>query len=186
MKVILNDYIENLGERGDVVEVKPGYARNFLLPKRLAYLDTPGNRRQFEQEQSHWEEFDLSRRTAAERLAKELEGVELLFERRAGEKDVLFGSVSAQDIARALEDRGIEVDKRRIMLENPIKTIGSFAVEVQIHREVQVALPLHVVRPGEEPERGEDVETEVIEATIPVEGGSVDEEGSSFLGTPLD
>jgi len=105
MKVILNDYIEHVGERGDSVDVKPGFARNYLLPKALAYPDTPGNRRRFEQEQHHWEEMDLGRRSAAEGLAKGLDGVELKFERRAGEKDVLFGSVSVADIAKELRDR---------------------------------------------------------------------------------
>ena len=95
MKVILNDHIEHLGERGDSVVVKPGYARNYLVPKGLAYLDTPGNRMRFEQEQNRWEEMDLHRRSAAEKVAAAMHGYGARFERRAGEKDVLFGSVSA-------------------------------------------------------------------------------------------
>ena len=91
MKVILNDYIEHLGERGDSVTVKPGFARNYLLPKGLAYPDTPGNRKRFDEEQKNWEEMDLERRSAAEKLAADLDGNKLLFERRAGERDVLFG-----------------------------------------------------------------------------------------------
>ena len=98
MRVILNDHIDHLGERGDVVEVKPGYARNYLLPKGLAYLESDGNRRRFEEEQKNWEEMDLNRRSAAEKMAADLDGTELLFERRAGEKDVLFGSVNIADI----------------------------------------------------------------------------------------
>jgi len=151
MKVILNDYIEHLGERGDSVEVKPGYARNYLLPKGLAYPDTPGNRRRFDQEQKHWEEMDLSRRSAAEVLARQLDGNQLLFERRAGEKDVLFGSVSVADIANELAAKGFDIDRRRILLDHPIKELGAFEVKVSVHRDFQVTLPIQVVRPGEEP-----------------------------------
>jgi len=160
MKIILNDYIAHLGERGDSVVVKPGFARNYLLPKGLAYPDTPGNRRRFDQEQKHWEEMDLGRRSAAEGLAKDFDGTELLFERRAGERDVLFGSVSVADIAKDLSDKGIEIDRKRIMLEHPIKKLGNFEVEFNIHRDIQVTLPVFVVRPGEEPNRDGDV-TEV-------------------------
>jgi large subunit ribosomal protein L9 len=166
MRVILNDYIEHLGERGDTVTVKPGYARNYLIPKGLAYPDTPGNRRRFDQEQSRWEEMDLSRRGAAEKMAGELTGTELLFERRASEKDVLFGSVSVVDMARELADRGFDVDKRRIALGQPIKALGSFEVDVYIHRDVKVTLPVHVVRPGEEPQAAAEQETEAEAAAV--------------------
>ena len=152
MKVILNDYIEHLGERGESVEVKPGYANNYLLPKGLAYHDTPGNRRRFEQEQTKWEEMDLERRSAGEKLASDLDGTKLAFERRAGEKDVLFGSVSIADIHRELLERGFDLDRRRILLEHPIKELGAFDVEVKIHRDISVTLPVRVVRPGEDPD----------------------------------
>jgi large subunit ribosomal protein L9 len=152
MKVILNDYIEHLGERGESVVVKPGYANNYLLPKGLAYHDTPGNRRRFEQEQKNWEEMDLERRSAGEKLAAELDGTKLAFERRAGEKDVLFGSVSVADIHRELKERGFDLDRKRIMLENPIKELGASDVVVQIHRDISVTLPVRVVRPGEDPD----------------------------------
>jgi len=163
MKIILNDYIENLGERGDSVVVKPGFARNYLLPKGLAYPDTPGNRRRFEQEQKHWEEMDLSRRSAADVLAKEIEGTEMIFERRAGERDVLFGSVTVADIVGDLADKGFEVDRKRVVLDHPIKEIGNYDIVLNIHRDVQVTLPVFVVRPGEEPNRGDD--QEVIDAS---------------------
>lgn len=151
MKVILNDHVDHLGERGDVVSVKPGYARNYLLPKGLAYLDTPGNMKRFEEEQNQWEEMDVHRRSAAEKIAAELDGTELLFERRAGEKDVLFGSVSVMDMGRALAERGFEIDRRRILLHHPIKELGSFQVDVRVHRDIKVTIPVHVVRPGEQP-----------------------------------
>ena len=124
MKLILNDHIEHLGERGQSVAVKAGYANNYLLPKGLAYPDTPGNRKRFEQEQTKWEEMDLSRQSAAQQLASELDGTKLAFERRAGENDVLFGSVTAAEIGRELAERGFEIDRRRIMLEHPIKALG--------------------------------------------------------------
>jgi large subunit ribosomal protein L9 len=163
MKIILNDYIEHLGERGDSVVVKPGFARNYLLPKGLAYPDTPGNRRRFEQEQKHWEEMDLSRRSAADALAKDMDGTELVFERRAGERDVLFGSVSIADIVGDLAEKGFEIDRKRVMLDHPIKELGNFDVDINIHRDVQVTIPIFVVRPGEEPNRGDD--QEVIDAS---------------------
>jgi large subunit ribosomal protein L9 len=152
MKVILNDYIEQLGERGDSVVVKRGYAQNYLLPKGLAYPDTPGNRRRFAQEQKQWEEMDLERRSAGEKLASELDGTTLAFERRAGEKDVLFGSVNVADIHRELQARGFDLDRKRILLDHPIKELGAFNVTVQIHREISVTLPITVVRPGEDPD----------------------------------
>lgn len=174
MKVILNDYIEHVGERGDSVEVKPGFARNYLLPKGLAYPDTPGNRRRFEEEQKNWEEMDLTRRSAADSLAKDIDGTELLFERRAGEKDVLFGSVSVADIANDLADKGFEIDRRRVMLDHPIKELGNFEVDISIHRDVRVTLPVFVVRPGEEPQRGGDEEVVADETAPVVETETVD------------
>jgi len=152
MKVILNDYIEQLGERGDSVVVKRGYANNYLLPKGLAYPDTPGNRRRFDQEQNNWEEMDLERRSAGEKLAASLEGTKLAFERRAGEKNVLFGSVSVSDIHRELQERGFDFDRKRILLEHPIKELGAVDVVVQIHRDISVTVPVRVVRPGEDPD----------------------------------
>jgi len=152
MKVILNDYIEHLGERGDSVTVKSGFARNYLLPKGLAYPDTPGNRKRFTEEQKNWEEMDLERRSAAEKLAADLDGTKLLFERRAGERDVLFGSVNVADIARELADRGFNIDRGRIRLEHPIKELGRTEIEVHIHRDISVTLPVQVIRPGEDPD----------------------------------
>jgi large subunit ribosomal protein L9 len=173
MKVILNDFIEHLGERGDSVSVKPGFARNYLLPKGLAYPDTPGNRRRFDEEQHQWEEMDTGRRSTAEVLAREMAGTELKFERRASEKDVLFGSVSVADITAELAERGFELDRRRVMLEHPIKEIGNFEVEINIHRDIQLTLPVFVVRPGEQPVRGgeaakagEAAEAEVAEVEV--------------------
>ncbi len=150
MKVILNDHIEHLGERGESVEVKPGFARNYLLPKKLAYLDSSGNRKLFAQEQDQWQEMDLKRASAAAIVRDRMKGLELKFERRAGENDVLFGSVTTADIARELTDKGFEIDKRRINIAEVIKEIGSFEAEVRVHRDIAVPLQIHVVRPGEQ------------------------------------
>ena len=186
MKVILNDYIEHLGERGDSVEVKPGYARNYLLPKGLAYADTPGNRRRFEQEQKHWEEMDLSRRSAAEVLARELDGTTLLFERRAGEKDVLFGSVSVADISKELADKGFDIDRRRILLDHPIKELGGFEVVVSVHRDFQVTLPIQVVRPGEEPgAAGTEVTVDEVPAAVAAAEGAASDSAAAAEPEPV-
>jgi large subunit ribosomal protein L9 len=169
MKVILNDYVEHLGERGDSVVVKPGHARNHLFPKGLAYPDTVGNRRRFEEEQANWEEMDLSRRTAAEKVVADLTGMALLFERRAGENDVLFGSVNVADIGRALADKGIEIDRRRIALDEAIKAIGSSTVEVKVYMEMVVPVTIHVVRPGEKPGQSDEVAEAEAEADAEAE-----------------
>ncbi len=160
MKVILNDHVEHLGERGAFVEVKPGYARNYLLPQGLAYLDTPGNRRLFDQQQNRWQEMGLSRRTAAEAVQLSMKGIELLFERRAGEKNVLFGSVTSADIGRELVEKGFDIDKRRVHLGDVIKELGNFEAVVNIHRDIAVTIPVHVIRPGGQVE---EVVEEVVE-----------------------
>lgn len=152
MKLILNDHIEHLGERGESVVVKAGYANNYLVPKGLAYPDTPGNRKRFVQEQTKWEEMDLGRLGAAQKLAAELDGTKLSFQRRAGENDVLFGSVTSADIGRALTERGFDIDRRRIMLESAIKELGAANVVIHIHRGIDVTIPVRVVRPGEDPD----------------------------------
>ncbi|MBD3850828.1 MAG: 50S ribosomal protein L9 [Acidobacteria bacterium] len=198
MKVILNDYIEHLGERGDSVVVKRGYANNYLLPKGLAYPDTAGNRRRFDQDQNNWEEMDLERRSAGEKLAASLEGTKLAFERRASEKDVLFGSVSVADIHRELQERGFDFDRRRILLEHPIKELGAVNVEIQIHREITVNIPVRVVRPGEDPDAiapefvaegrlevpDEDLAAEAENATEVVEETEVETEASEAEDLP--
>ena len=198
MKVILNDYIEHLGERGDSVVVKRGYANNYLLPKGLAYPDTAGNRRRFDQDQNNWEEMDLERRSAGEKLAASLEGTKLAFERRASEKDVLFGSVSVADIHRELQERGFDFDRRRILLEHPIKELGAVNLEIQIHREITVNIPVRVVRPGEDPDAiapefvaegrleipDEDLAAEAENATEVVEETEVETEASEAEDLP--
>lgn len=160
MRIILNDHIANLGERGTVCEVKPGYARNFLIPKGLAYEATVANLERFKQEQRRWDEVQVKEKSAAEGLASQFAGVELMFVRRAGEEDTLYGSVTASDIAEALAERGIEIDRRKIQLEQHIKRLGTFTAEIHLHREVRVPITLHVKREGGETEVADSRATE--------------------------
>jgi large subunit ribosomal protein L9 len=152
MKIILNDHVEHLGDRGATVEVKPGFARNYLLPQGLAYEATAANLARFKQEQKRWEIKEANEKVEAEAQAAHLTGIELSFKRRAGEGDALYGSVTASDIAEALAERGIKIDRRRIALAQHIKRLGTFTAEIHLHREVRVPLMLHVEPEVEESE----------------------------------
>ncbi|MCU0291964.1 MAG: 50S ribosomal protein L9 [Thermoanaerobaculaceae bacterium] len=150
MKVILNDQVENLGDRGAICDVKPGYARNFLIPKGIAYEATPANLARFKQEQRRWLEAMQKQKAQAELLAGKIAGLELTFVRRAGDGDALYGSVTSTDVATALEAKGFEVDRRKIEIGQHIKRLGSFSAELHLHRDVRVPITLHVVREGEQ------------------------------------
>jgi len=150
MKVILNDHVEHLGERGTVCVVKTGHARNYLIPKGLAYEATPANLARFHQEQKQWQQQEQREKGQAEVVASKLAGVELTFRRRAGEADALYGSVTSSDIATALAERGFDVDRRRIELAHHIKRLGTFNAEIHLHRDVRVPIVLHVEREGGE------------------------------------
>ncbi len=152
MKVILNDHVESLGDRGAICDVKPGYARNYLIPKGLAYELNDANRARFAQEQRRWEQKQAREKTAAEDLAAKLAGIELTFRRRAGEGDALYGSVTASDVAAALADRGFELDRRRIQIPQHIKRVGTHEAHLHLHRDVRVPITIHVEREGEESE----------------------------------
>jgi large subunit ribosomal protein L9 len=150
VKVILNDQVENLGDRGAICDVKPGYARNFLIPKGIAYEATPANLARFKQEQRRWLEAMQKQKAQAELLAGKIAGLELTFYRRAGDGDALYGSVTSTDVAAALEVKGFEVDRRKIEIGQHIKRLGSFNAELHLHRDVRVPITLHVVREGEQ------------------------------------
>ncbi len=145
MEVILREDVKSLGKAGELVKVKPGYARNFLLPKGLAYEATEGNRKRIMAESKARVAKMAEERGAAEALASRLNAVSLTLSRKAGEGDRLFGSITAQDIAEALAAQGHTLDKRKIELEHPIKTIGQHTVPVRLHHEVQAELRLTVV-----------------------------------------
>jgi large subunit ribosomal protein L9 len=144
MKVILNDHVEHLGDRGATVEVKTGLARNYLIPKGLAYEATAANLARFKQETKRWEVKQTQEKGEAEAMAANLAGLELTFKRRAGEEDVLYGSVTASDIAEALAERGITVERRKITLAQHVKRLGTFTAEIHLHRDVRVPVTVHV------------------------------------------
>ena len=150
MKVILTEEIRGLGTRGDVVTVKDGYARNFLLPKNLAREATTGNLKQIEHERRKWALLAQQEKDVAQKAADKVKGAKVRIEKRVGEGGQLFGSVTAAEIADALAEKGIEVDKRRIELAHAIKNVGLHDVEVRLHREVTVHLQVEVVPLGVE------------------------------------
>jgi large subunit ribosomal protein L9 len=136
MEVILKEDVNKLGHRGDVVKVADGYGRNYLLPGKLAIEATAANKAVIEQMKASAVRKTAKEKSAAEALALQLNAVELLFERKVGEHDHLFGSVTSGDIAAQLEAKGFTVDRRKISLEEPLKTIGEYHVPVKLHREV--------------------------------------------------
>jgi large subunit ribosomal protein L9 len=146
MEVILREEVEKLGRRGDVVKVAAGYARNFLLPKRMAVAATESNKKIVEQEKQAHLRREAKEIGDASELAKLMANVALTIAQKAGENDQLFGSVTAQDIATLLEKQGYAIDRRKVHLEEPIKTLGDFKVAVRLHREVTVEVPVHVVK----------------------------------------
>jgi large subunit ribosomal protein L9 len=149
MEIILREDIAKLGARGEVVKVAAGYARNFLLPKRLAVLATDANRKIVEQERHAHLRREAKLKGEAEELAKLVTGVSVTIAQKAGENDQLFGSVTSKDIAEALEKQNYSIDRRKIHLDDPIKQLGEFKVAVKLHREVSVEITVHVVKEEE-------------------------------------
>jgi large subunit ribosomal protein L9 len=150
MKVILTEEIRGLGTRGDVVTVKDGYARNYLIPKNLAQEATKGNLNAIEHQRRKWALLAQEEKAAAQKQADAVKGVKIQIEKRVGEHGHLFGSVTANEIADALMEKGIEVDKRRIELGSPIKNVGLHDVEVRLHRDVSATIQVEVVPMGVE------------------------------------
>jgi large subunit ribosomal protein L9 len=146
MEVILREDVEKLGTRGQVVKVAPGFARNFLIPKRLAVPATEANKKIIEQERQAYLRKEAKLETEAADLAKLLAGVTVTIAQKAGENDQLFGSVTAKDVADALEKQNFTIDRRKIELEHPIKQLGEYEVTVRLHRSVQAAIKVQVVK----------------------------------------
>ncbi len=136
MEVILKEDVAKLGSRGDVVKVAEGYGRNYLLPHKLAIEATQANRAVIEQMKAAAARRSEREKTDAESVAKRLEGVSVKFERRSGEHDQLFGSVTAGDVATELEKQGYEIDRRKIQVHEPLKTLGEFTVPIKLHKEI--------------------------------------------------
>jgi large subunit ribosomal protein L9 len=152
MEVILLERVEKLGQMGQVVKVKPGYARNFLLPRRKALRATKANMAYFETQKVHLEATNLQRRQEAEQVAKKVDNVSVVVIRQAGESGQLYGSVSARDIAEAVTAAGTTVARGQIAIDQPIKTLGLFKVRVVLHPEVSVTATVNVARSLEEAE----------------------------------
>ena len=145
MEIILRQAVENLGKTGDVVKVKSGYARNYLLPHGLAYEATPGNLKRIQQERDRLEAAENERRTAAQTLAERLEQVSLTFSARVGEEGKLFGSVTAADIQAQLESQGFHIERRQIDLHEPIKALGVYRVPIRLHADVKPEVRVWVI-----------------------------------------
>ncbi|HEY7499394.1 MAG TPA: 50S ribosomal protein L9 [Vicinamibacterales bacterium] len=145
MEVILREHVDNLGKRGEVVKVAAGYARNYLLPRKLALAVTEANRRQIEREREAAEARDVEERTQAETLGQRISETEVEIPRRVGENNTLYGSVTTSDIAQALAAKGFEVEKRRIHLPEALKALGEFTIPVRVHREVTAQVKVKVV-----------------------------------------
>jgi large subunit ribosomal protein L9 len=145
MEVILREHVDNLGRRGDIVKVAAGYARNYLLPRKLALAVNEGNKRQIERERKNAEARELEEKAQAEAYAARLAELEVTIARRVGENDTLYGSVTSVDIASALSAKGFEVDRRKIVLAEPLKALGQVTVAIKIHRDVTAQVKVSVV-----------------------------------------
>ena len=164
--VLLREDIEELGGRGEIVKVRAGYARNYLLPQGLATLATKGNIRQVEQERAALLRKASTEKATAEAQAEQMRDIALQFERRAGERGALFGSVTSMDIAEALRAKGYEIDRRKIVLKDAIKETGNYSVGVKLHREVTLQVPVSVIAEGssaEEKNNAENAAETVVE-----------------------
>ncbi len=150
MEVILKEDVPHLGHRGDVVKVAEGYGRNYLLPRKLAILANEANKSVIEQMKAAAVRRSVREKADAEQLAKQYEGLNLHFTRRAGENDQLFGSVTSADVAHELENRGFNVDRRKIEIDHPMKNVGEYTIHIKLHREVAVPVKVTVTKEVEE------------------------------------
>ena len=175
MQVILLERVEKLGQMGDEVKVKDGFARNFLLPKKKALRATKANREYFQTQKAHLEANNLKLRGEAEKAGQKLEGQKFVLIRQAGDRGQLYGSVSPRDVADAMEKDGFKVDRHQVSISQAIKTIGLFTIPVVLHPEVKVSITINVARSEDEAQRqarGENVlaeRTEQEEAKIAAE-----------------
>ena len=148
MEVILREHVEHLGNRGEIVKVSAGYARNYLLPRNLALLVTEGNKRHVERERTKFEAKESEERGAAEAVAQRMVNIEIVIARKVGETEALFGSVTSADIAEALGAKGFALDRRKLQLRDAIKKVGEYDVPVKLHRDVTTQIKVKVVAEG--------------------------------------
>ncbi len=171
MDVILLERIEKLGQMGDVVTVRPGFARNFLLPQKKALRATPGNLDYFEKEKTQLEAANLERRTEAEKIGDKLDGLTVAIIRNAGDSGQLYGSVSSRDIAEAVSEAGFTIERNQVLMERPLKMLGLHAYRVRLHPELAVSVTVNVAQSPEEAEMQE----KLGHAIIPSESGEDDD-----------
>ncbi len=152
MDVILLERVEKLGQMGDVVHVRPGYARNFLLPQKKALRATKANLAYFENQRAQLEATNLNRRSEAESIAERMEGATVVLIRQAGDSGQLYGSVTARDVAVALHEAGYTVERQQVNIDRPIKSLGLFDVRIRLHPEVSLSVTVNVARSAEEAE----------------------------------
>jgi large subunit ribosomal protein L9 len=187
MEVILLERIEKLGQMGDVVNVKPGYARNYLLPRKKALRASQSSRAVFQEQRSQLEAENLKNRSEAERIAEDVNGRTIIIVRQASDSDQLYGSVTTRDIANGITESGVTVDRRQVILPNPIKTVGMHPVRIDLHPEVSSEIIANIARSQEEAEmqaRGERVnrDGDVIDIAVEeaaLEAEAVFEEGAT-------
>lgn len=148
MEVILRQYVEHLGKRGDIVKVAAGYARNYLLPRKLALPATDGNKRHVERERKIMEVKEADEKAQAQAVAARIEAIDVVITRRVGETDQLYGSVTSADIAEFLKGKGFEIDRRKLILPEAIKTVGTHPVPLKLHRDVSVTIKVQVAKEG--------------------------------------
>jgi large subunit ribosomal protein L9 len=182
VELILLQRVENLGQMGDLVKVRPGFARNYLLPQKKALRATKDNLTRFEQERAQLEEQNLRRREEAERIAERVTGLSVVVLRQAGESGSLYGSVSARDIAEATTQAGLSITRQQVLLEHPIKMLGLARVRVALHPEVLIPVTVNVARSQEEAERqarGEAVRAEAADDETGLDTAALFESGAT-------
>ena len=170
--VLLREDVDELGARGEIVRVKSGYARNYLLPRKLAVQATASNVKQIEQERAALLKKEAKEKASAQGQADQMKALRLSFTRKVGEHGILYGSVTSMDIAEALKERGYEIDRRRITLREAIKETGEFTVPVRLHREVIIDLPVEVMGEG-------GAKTEGAAAAAPTEAQATEQGGET-------
>ena len=148
MEVILREHVEHLGNRGEIVKVADGYARNYLLPRKMALLVTDGNRRQIERERAKFDAKEAEEQKVAQAIADRMASIEIVIARRVGETDALYGSVTTSDIAEALAAKGFDIDRRKLQLPEPLKRLGEVDLPVKLHRDVTATVKVKVVAEG--------------------------------------
>jgi large subunit ribosomal protein L9 len=182
VEVVLLQRVEKLGQMGDLVKVKPGFARNYLLPQKKALRASKDNLARFEQQRAQLEAQNIKRREEAERVAERVAGLSVVVIRQAGESGGLYGSVSARDISDGCTEGGLTVNRQQVVLEHPIKSLGLSKVRVVLHPEVSIAVTVNVARSPEEAEkqaRGERVGNQAEEPDEPIDSGALFDEGAA-------